>query len=111
MPLTEGFKVAIAETHEPIPMSDHKTSDLSQFYHFHQPIELLAFVVEATANILHPFIDPNRMLFTRHLKRFHLIGKIRFLCRTRHSGVGNRDPLLLSLYLCFTKRSRADNAH
>jgi hypothetical protein len=62
MPFTESFKVALAETDEPISMGNDKTPNLSKFHHLHQAIEVFAFVVEATTNISHPFIDLDGML-------------------------------------------------
>jgi hypothetical protein len=45
-------------------MSNENAPNLSKFHHLHEPIKLFALVVETTANILHPFIDLERMLVT-----------------------------------------------
>ena len=59
MTLAKGFKVAIAETHKTILVSNHHTPDWSQFNQFHESVELLALVVQTTANIREPFIFVN----------------------------------------------------
>src|SRR5258708_39567672 len=93
VPFADGFKIAIAEPHESIPMSNENAPNLSKFYHLHEPIKLCAFVVETTANILHPFIDLERMLVTVDLKCLHLIDKIRLLGCTCYPRIGNRQSL------------------
>ena len=82
MPFAKGFKVAIAETHEPISVGKNNAADLSKFDHLHEAIELFALVVETTANVLHPFIDLDGMLVAVDLQRFHLIHQIRLLSHT-----------------------------
>ena len=72
--LTEGLKVVIAKANEPILMRNENASDLSQFYLFHEPPELLAFVVESTSNVLHPFIDLDLMTLTIGSERSYLLG-------------------------------------
>ena len=89
MSLAEGFKVAISETDESIPVSDDHTPNLSKFYHLHEPIELFALVIESTATILHPFIDLDGMLFAVRFKCIDLIHEIGLLCNARHPGIDN----------------------
>ena len=73
MSLTECLKVFIAEAYQPIAVSDDKASHLSEFNHLHEPIELFALVVKPTADIRHPLIDLDGLLFTVGFKRVDLI--------------------------------------
>src|SRR6266487_1289791 len=75
----KGFKVAITEMDESIPVGNDNTPDLPKFYHLHEAIELFALVIETTANVLHPFIDPDGMLVAISLQRFDLICQIGLL--------------------------------
>ena len=79
MPLAECLKVFIAKTHQPISMSNEESSYLSQFDQFHEPVKLLPFIVQSTANIREPFIDPESMLLAIDFKRPDLIRQIRLL--------------------------------
>ena len=60
-------------------MSNENPPNLSKFHHLHEPMKLFALVVETTANLLHPFIDLERMLGTVDLECLHLINKIKLL--------------------------------
>ena len=71
--LTECLKVFIAEAYQSIPMSDEKASHLSKLNHFHQPVKLLALVVQATADILHPLIHFDAVILAIGLKSLDLI--------------------------------------
>src|SRR5947207_15906776 len=79
VPFTESFKIAIAEPHESIPMSNENAPNLSKFHHLHEPMTLFALVVETTSNLLHQFIDLERMLCTLDLEFLHLLKKIKLL--------------------------------
>jgi hypothetical protein len=48
------LKVFIAQAFQSILMSDDKAAQLSKLNQFHQPVQLLALVVQTTANILLP---------------------------------------------------------
>ena len=58
-------------------MSNEESSYLSQFDQFHEPVKLLPFIVQSTANIKEPFIDPESMLLAIDFKRPDLIRQIR----------------------------------
>jgi len=63
----KGFKIARAETHKSIPVGNDNAANLSKFYHLHEPCKVFALVVEATATILHLFIDLESVLVAVHL--------------------------------------------
>jgi hypothetical protein len=77
--LAKGFKGALAETNEPIPVGNENTPNLSSFYYLHQAIEVFVLRVESTPTILHPFIDRDGVLMAIDLKRFQLVCQIRLL--------------------------------